>query len=96
MFVPILKTEPDGGVTVTFVKAQLSVAFVAKLTTALLTQAPATFVTMSLGQDIIGFSLSVTVTVKLQVLVFPLVSVTTNVFVVMPAGKAEPLACPRT
>ena len=55
----------------------------------------AVLTTMFDGQLIVGSWLSTTVTVKLQVLVFPLVSVTTNVFVVMPVGKADPLARPR-
>jgi hypothetical protein len=41
-----------------------------------------------------GSSVSVIVTVKLQVAVFPAPSVTTNVLVVTPTGKAAPLASP--
>ena len=46
------------------------------------------------GQVIVGFSLSVTVTVKLHVEVLPLASVTTKVFVVVPTGNTLPLARP--
>jgi hypothetical protein len=46
------------------------------------------------GQVIVGSSLSVIVTVKLQLAVFPAASVTTNVFVVVPAENVVPLACP--
>jgi len=49
---------------------------------------------MSEGQLIVGSSVSFTVTVKLQVAVLPLASVTLYVFVVTPIGKTEPLARP--
>ena len=52
------------------------------------------FVVMVAGQLIVGGSLSVTVTVKEQVAVLPLASVTLNVLTVVPLGKAEPLAKP--
>ena len=45
-------------------------------------------------QEIVGFSVSLIVTVKLQVAVLPDASVTTNVFVVLPIGNTEPLARP--
>ena len=49
------------------------------------------FVVMSVGQEMVGFSLSVTVTVKVQV-GEPPVLVAVQVTVVMPLGKAkEPL-----
>src|SRR5205809_615911 len=49
---------------------------------------------MLAGQLIDGFSLSLTVTVKLQPLVLPLASVTVKQMVVVPFGKAEPLDNP--
>ena len=45
-------------------------------------------------QVIVGGILSTTVTVKLQELVLPAASVARKVFVVVPAGKVEPLASP--
>jgi hypothetical protein len=46
------------------------------------------------GQLITGFSASLTVIVNEQEVLFPLASVTSNVFVVVPTGKVEPLARP--
>ena len=58
-------------------------------------QLPASLLTAMLaGQLIEGFSLSVTVTVKLQSVVLPAASVTRKVFVVTPTGKAAPEARP--
>ena len=45
-------------------------------------------------QTITSGSVSLTVTSKLQVVVFPLVSVTKNVLVVVPTRKTPPLAIP--
>src|SRR5438132_14277186 len=47
---------------------------------------------MLAGQVIVGASLSLTVTVKEQVAVLPLVSVAVQVTVVVPWAKVEPLA----
>src|SRR5439155_7111125 len=47
--------------------------------------------TKFVGQMITGFSLSVTVTVKVQLLVFPLASVAVLVTVVTPTGNVLPL-----
>jgi hypothetical protein len=49
---------------------------------------------MLAGQVIVGLMLSLTVTVKLQVDMFPDASVALWVTVVTPAGKLEPLAGP--
>ena len=46
------------------------------------------------GHVIVGSSLSMMVTVKLQVAVLPTASVAVNVFVVMPARNVAPLASP--
>lgn len=46
------------------------------------------------GQLMVGFSVSVTVMVKVQVAVCPFAAVTVNLFVVIPTGNASPLANP--
>ncbi len=46
------------------------------------------------GVTQVGSSVSFTVTLKLQVAVFPAPSVTTNVLVVVPTGNSSPLASP--
>jgi hypothetical protein len=58
-----------------------------KFTTAPQIPAP-TLTAMLAGQEIAGFSLSVTVTVWSQLAVFPALSVTAQVTVVVPAGNA--------
>ena len=50
--------------------------------------------TIFAGQEIVGFSVSFTVTVKEHVVVLLLASVTLNVFVVTPIGNAAPLESP--
>jgi hypothetical protein len=58
-------------------------------------QSPASLLTVMLeGQVIVGSSVSFTVTVKEQVAVLPLASVTSKVFVVVPTGKSLPLGKP--
>ena len=52
--------------------------------------------TMSTGQVIFGASVSFTFTVKEQVAVFMLASVTFQTLVVVPTGKKEPLVSPLT
>jgi hypothetical protein len=49
---------------------------------------------MFAGQVIVGIWVSLTVTVKPQVAVLPLASVTLKTFVVTPTGNAEPLVRP--
>lgn len=46
------------------------------------------------GHEIVGGSLSLTVTVNEQEDLFPLASITTKVLVVVPTGKVEPLGRP--
>ena len=46
------------------------------------------------GQLMTGFSTSLTVTVNEHDVLFPLVSVTSKVLVVVPTGKVEPLGIP--
>ena len=50
--------------------------------------------TALLGQAMLGMALSTTVIVKLQVLVFPQLSVAVKTIVVVPNGKVCPLAMP--
>src|SRR5262245_8887943 len=89
---PAGKTEPLAGTLTRLVTLpQVSVAVTLKVT--LLAHCPGAVLTMMLvGQVTTGPWLSRTVTVKVQVLVFPLLSVAVLVTVVTPAGKAEPLA----
>ena len=49
---------------------------------------------ISAGQEIVGLSVSFTVTVNEQEALFPLASVTSKVLVVVPTGKKEPLGSP--
>ena len=52
------------------------------------------FTVMFDGQLMVGFSLSITVTVKEHVAVLPAASVTSKVSVVVPTGKALPVPSP--
>jgi hypothetical protein len=52
----------------------------------------AVLVTMDVGQLMLGASVSLTVTVKVQALVLPLASLAVQVTVVTPLLKVEPLA----
>ncbi len=87
--VPREKNEPEGGVqtTVTLV-SQTSAAVATKET--VLPPAPAHSVTRLLEQNICEGVVSSTVTVKLQVLVFPLSSVATQTTPLVPREKNEP------
>src|SRR5436309_3793959 len=65
---PLLKLEPLAGLQTVETPGQLSVALTVKVT--LLEQTPAAVLTtMSAGQVTVGFSVSLTVTVKLHVAV---------------------------
>src|SRR5213592_1860559 len=69
--VPLAKAEPLAGAQVTLAVPQLSEAVALKVT--LLEQVPGAVDTVMLdGQAIVGFSLSVTVTLKLQLALLPL------------------------
>ena len=73
---------------------QLS-APVGEVNVAIALQSPESFtLLMFAGQVIVGNCVSLTVTVKAQVAVLPLASVTLNTFVVSPTGNAEPLVRP--
>ena len=78
---------PDATEVVT-VAEQLSVAVAEKFTFAPQRPEPV-FTPIFDGQESTGFSRSSTITLKEQVAVFPLPSVTTNVFVVVPTGKVD-------
>jgi hypothetical protein len=88
---PTGKAKPLGGLLVRLVIAQLSVAVTLKVT--LLTHTPgAAFTVRFAGQEIAGGWASSTVTVKEHVLELPLLSRDVLVTVVVPSGKAKPLA----
>jgi hypothetical protein len=92
---PIGNTEPDASPTVCVITCpgQLSVDVLVYVTTA-----PQLFksllTTIGALHVIVGACVSLTVTLKLQVAVLPLASVTTNVLVVTPIGNTEPDANP--
>src|SRR6476646_9438053 len=93
VLLPFAKVEPEAGahVTVGF-PGQLSVAVgVANVTTAEHCPRSVGFVIFP-GQLIVGASVSLTVTVKLQFLEFPAASVAVHVTVLLPFGKVEPEA----
>ena len=91
--VPIGKVEPLDKPTKLAIKVQLSVAYTVKVTGA--PQIPEAILTvMLLGQVTSGFTSFLTVTVKLQGVELPEASVATNVLVVVPSGKNDPLAKP--
>ena len=82
------------GVTVVSNIAQLSVADVVTMPGNTVTGLPGDGFTMIELQVNAGASLSFTVMVKEQAVLFPELSVTTKVFVVNPTGKVEPEAKP--
>jgi len=89
---PTGKAEPLGGTLTRFVTLpQASVAVTLKVTLVVGWPGAATIDTFA-GHVIIGGWVSRTVTVKVHVLVLPLLSVAVLVTVVTPTGKAEPLA----
>jgi len=86
---PLLNELPLAGTQACVTAGQLSVAEAEKIT--LLAQPPPGVVTtMGDGQEIIGASVSLTVTVNVQALVLPLASVAMQVTVVTPWGKIDP------
>jgi hypothetical protein len=87
--VPFGNTEPDAGLQLAVAPGQLSLAVAEKLTTA--EHWPGSFPWLMLaGQLIVGFSLSLTVTVNWQLAVLFDASCAVHVTVVVPFGKAEP------
>ena len=89
--VPTAKLLPLAGALATVTPGQLSVALTVKVTLLLHTPGAA-FTARFAGQLICGSSLSVTVTVKLQVEVLPCASVAVLVTEVVPTAKLLPLA----
>jgi hypothetical protein len=88
--VPTGNAEPLAGTLDTLVTVQLSVAVTLNVT--LLVQAPGGALTvMFAGQVITGGVVSLTVTVKVHWLLFPLRSRAMLVTVVVPSGNTEPL-----
>jgi len=90
--VPTGKLLPLGGLLTKFVTPQLSVALAVKVTLLRLHRPASVVKTRLPGQVITGFCTSVTVTVKLQLVVLPLASVAVFVTVVVPTGNVLPLA----
>ena len=86
---PIGNADPEGGEQATVTPGQLSLAPVEYVTVAVHTPGPA-IVLMLPGQVMVGFSLSLTVTVKLQLAVWLDVSAAVHVTVVVPLLKDEP------
>src|SRR5258706_11945907 len=83
VLVPFAKVEPLGGVQTKFAPGQLSVRFGVNVTTALhwLASVP---LTMFAGQTSTGFSVSLTVTEKLQPVLFPDASVAVQLTGLLP------------
>jgi len=89
VLVPFAKVEPLGGVQTKPAPGQLSVSVGANVTTALhwLASVP---LTMFAGQTNTGFSVSLTVTEKLQLVLFPDASVAVQLTGLVPFGNVEP------
>lgn len=85
---PSGNVEPLAGSQVTVTLVQLSVAVAAKVTT--VPFGLLQFVVMFTGQLICGGCISRIVTVKVQLVVLPQLSVAVHVTVVEPSGKVEP------
>jgi hypothetical protein len=87
--VPLGNVEPDAGLQLAVASGQLSLAVAEKLTTA--EHWPGSFALVMLaGQLIVGFSLSLTVTVNEQLPVLFEASVAEHVTVVVPLANVEP------
>ena len=87
--VPTGKPDPEAGVEVTVAEgSQLSLAVTENVTGT--SRAILQGTVMFAGQVIVGFALSLTVTVKLQIAVLPDASFAVQVTVVVPFGKVEP------
>jgi hypothetical protein len=91
--VPLAKTEPGAGVQTTDASAQLSLPVGIVHVTTALHRPGSVFCTMLLGQpEIVGGTVSVTVTLNEHVETLPEVSVAVYVTAVVPTGKLEPEA----
>src|SRR5258705_7610508 len=89
--VPTGTVLPLGGLLTRLVTLQLSVALTVKVTLLRLHRPASALSTRLAGQEITDFCLSVTLTVKVQLLVFPLASVALFVTVLVPTGRVLPL-----
>jgi len=92
VWLPTEKVLPLAGTHPTVTPGQLSVAVAAKVTLALPHWPASAEATMAAGHVTTGFSLSLIVTVKLQVAMLPLASVAVQVTVWTPTAKVLPLA----
>src|SRR5260221_13165550 len=88
---PLLNVEPLAGTRRTVAPGQLSVEVAEKVTLLLLHWPASVLATMGAGQPIPGASASLIVTVKVQPLVLPEVSVARQLTRVMPLMSSEPL-----
>src|SRR5262245_50953023 len=88
---PTANVLPLGGVLTRLVTLQLSVALTLKVTLLRLQRPASVFNTRLAGQVVVGFCVSSTVTVKVQLLVLPLASVAVLVTVVTPTANVLPL-----
>ena len=91
VLVPLLKLDPLGGTHAFVAPEQLSLTVGAAKFTTRAHKPGAVLVVMSVGHVMAGKSLSLTVTVKEQALVLPLVSLAVQVTVVTPLLNVEPL-----
>src|SRR6266404_21642 len=93
---PLGKVEPLAGWQRLVTPGQLSVEVKVQVTLLLLHKLPSVTPAMFPGQVTEGASVSLTVTLKLQPLVLPLGAVAVQVTLVVPLGKAKPLAGEQT
>src|SRR5947209_10183707 len=91
VLVPFAKVEPLDGMQTTPTPGQSSLAVSVKVT-AVLHWPTAVLATMFAGQVIAGFSVSLMVTVKLQLVVLLDASVAVHMTVFVPFANVEPLA----
>ena len=89
--IPTGKHVPEAGVQVTVAPGQLSEAGgVAYVTTPHVSLAPGVVEVMLAGQVTVGFCVSLTVTVNVQLALLLLASITVHITVVTPLGKVDP------
>jgi hypothetical protein len=91
---PKAKVEPLAGVQLAVTPGQLSVTVGGLKLTGKVDWPDGALATRSPEQVMLGGSVSWTVTVKLQVTLWPVLSVKVKVLVVMPVGNVAPLARP--
>src|SRR5262245_10749080 len=86
---PFGNSEPDGGTQLTVAPGQLSVAVAAKLTLTAPHWPGSVLLTMFAGQRTVGGCVSLIVTLKLQFVLLPEVSVAVQLTVVKPLAKVD-------